>query len=117
MLVQAASGLERLMVGNRNNAALKDSTVAQISAFMYYNAHVISKLTSNKNFQSKFSSVIFNQINDDFGQYMDSLARTKPKSLHHVYEWNKVGNKTARLFELNIVSQEALSFKIDTKFK
>ena len=103
MLVQAASGLERLMVGNRNNALLKDSTVAQISAYMYYNAQVISKLTTNKAFQSKFSSVIFAQIDKDFGEYIDALARTRPKSLHHVYEWKRVGNKTARLFKLNLI--------------
>ena len=83
MLVQAASGLERLMVGN-NNKILKDSTVAQISAYMYYNAQVISRLTTNKQFQTKFSSVIFAQIDKDFGEYIDALARTKPKSLHHV---------------------------------
>jgi len=117
MLVQAASGLERLMVGNRNNAMLKDSTVAQISAYMYYNAQVISKLSTNKAFQSKFSSVIFTQIDNDFGEYIDALARTRPKSLHHVYEWKKVGNKTARLFELNLLSQEGLSFKVGYQFR
>ena len=116
MLVQAASGLERLMVGNRNNALLKDSTVAQISAYMYYNAQVISKLITNKAFQSKFSSVIFTQIDKDFGEYIDALARTRPKSLHHVYEWKKVGNKTARLFKLNLLSQEGLSFKVGYQF-
>ena len=116
MLVQAASGLERLMVGNQNKI-LKDSTVAQISAYMYYNAQVISRLTTNKAFQSKFSSVIFAQIDKDFGEYIDALARSKPKSLHHVYEWKKVGNKTARLFQLNLISQEGLSFKLGYKFK
>lgn len=117
MLLQASSGLERLMVGNRNNPLLKDSTVAQISAYMYYNAQVISKLTTNQAFQSKFSSVIFTQIDKDFGEFIDALARTKPKSLHHVYEWKKVGNKTARLFELKLLSQEGLSFKVGYNFK
>ncbi len=35
----------------------------------------------------------------DFGNYIDALARSKPKSLHHVYEWQRAGNKTARLFK------------------
>lgn len=117
MLVQAASGLERLMLGNRHDPILKDSTVAQISAYMYYNSQVMAKLTTNKAFQSKFSSVIFKQIDKDFGEYVDALARSKPKSLHHVYEWKKVGVKTARLFQLKIVSQEGLSFKIGYDFK
>jgi hypothetical protein len=59
MLMQASSGLERLMAGNRDGV-LKDSTVAQISAYLYYNANVIAKLTSNKQFQSMFSETIFN---------------------------------------------------------
>ena len=113
--MQAASGLERLMAGNKN-AALKDSTVAQISAYIYYNAQVISKLTSNKQFQSKFSSVIFEQIDKDFGEYIDALARTRPKSLHHVYEWKRTGNKSARLFKLSILSQSGLSFKVGHSF-
>ncbi len=45
MLVQAASGLERLMAGTKGDL-MKDSTVAQISAYVYYNAQVISKLTT-----------------------------------------------------------------------
>jgi hypothetical protein len=116
MLMQAASGLERLMAGNQSGV-LKDSTVAQISAYLYYNANVISKLTENKQFQNKFSETIFNQINKDFGEYIDAKARTSPRSLHHVYEWKKVGNKNARLFELNLISQDGLSFKISTAFK
>ena len=47
-LLQAASGLERLMVGSANPGILKDSNVAQISAFLYYQANVAAKLTSNR---------------------------------------------------------------------
>jgi hypothetical protein len=112
MLVQAASGLERMMYANQNGP-LKDSTVAQISAFVYYEAAVISKLTTNKQFQNAFTKIMFDQINLDFGNYIDALARSRPKSLHHVYEWKKTGNKTARLFKLNRLSAEGLSFRID----
>jgi hypothetical protein len=56
---------------------------------------------------------MFDQINTDFGNYIDALARTKPKSLHHVYEWKKTGNKTARLFKLNNISEQGLSFRIN----
>jgi hypothetical protein len=116
MLMQASSGLERLMAGNQSGV-LKDSTVAQISAYLYYNSQVISKLTENKQFQSKFSETIFQQIDKDFGEYMDAKARTSPRSLHHVYEWKKVGNKNARLFGLSLESQDGLSFRISTAFK
>lgn len=113
MLMQASSGLERLMAGS-NAGPLQDSNVAQISAYLYYNTQVISKLTQNKEFQSKFSQTIFDQINKDFGEYIDAKARTSPRSLHHVYEWKKVGNKSARLFKLNLISQDGLSFKVSS---
>jgi len=115
MLIQAASGLERLMAGTKAET-LKDSTVAQISAYIYYNAQVISKLTTNKQFQSKFTQVIFEQIDKDFGEYMDALARSRPKSLHHVYEWKRVGSKDARLFKIKFISEEGLSLKIGYSF-
>ncbi len=115
LLVQAASGLERMMYQNQKGP-LKDSTVAQVSAYVYYEASVISKLTTNKAFQSAFTKIIFDQINTDFGNYIDALARSKPKSLHHMYEWKKTGNKSSRLFKLNKTSQEGLSFKINYEF-
>lgn len=114
-LVTAASGLERYMMGDKNTV-LKDSTVAQISAYVYYNAQVIAKLTQNKSFQSRFTKTIFDQIQKDFGAYVDSQARVKPKSLHHVYEWKRIGQPNARLFKLNVISQDGMSFKIGYQF-
>ena len=115
-LLQAASGLERLMAGSAPGV-IKDSTVAQISAFLYYEAAVLSKLTSNAEFKALFKTTIFNQIEKDFGQYVDAQARTKPKSLHHVYEWNKTGSPTARLFDLYLIDTAGLSFRIGRDFK
>lgn len=115
LLIQAASGLERMMHANQSGP-LKDSTVAQISAFVYYEAAVISKLTTNKQFQNAFTKTMFDQIETDFGNYIDALARSKPKSLHHVYEWNKTGNKSARLFKLNKISEQGLSFRVNYDF-
>jgi len=118
LLMSAASGLERLMVNpNKTNKNLVDSSVAQISAAIYYKASVISQLTSNKSFQQKFREVIYGQIEKDFGDFIDSQARTKPKSLHHVYEWNKTGSPEARLFTLKSFEDNALSFKIGYDFK
>jgi len=117
MLVQASSGLERLMGGSGPGGVLKDSTVAQVSAYVYYQANVIAKLTSSKQFQNTFTKTIFDQIEQDFGAYIDALARSKPKSLHHVYEWKKTGTPSSRLFKLNKVSQQGLSFKVNYEFK
>jgi hypothetical protein len=37
---------------------------------------------------------------NSFYDYLDGLARMHPGMLHHVYEWENVGNPAARLFEL-----------------
>ena len=115
VLVTAASGLQKGMSGT-SGKILKDSTVAQISAAVYYQSQVISKITTNKQFQSKFQSVIFKQLEQDFGLYIDSQARVNPKSLHHIYEWNKTGNPESRLFKLNVINSSGLSFQIGSKF-
>jgi hypothetical protein len=104
------------MMHANQGGVLKDSTVAQVSAFVYYEAAVISKLTTNKQFQHAFTKIIFDQIDTDFGNYIDALARSKPKSLHHVYEWKKTGNKNARLFKLNKISEDGLSFRMNYEF-
>lgn len=116
LLLQTASGLERLMVGSYKDAAIQDSNVAQISALLYYQANVIAKLSTSNQFKSKFKKVIFTQINKDFGEYIDAQARSKPKSLHHVYEWKKAGNKTSRLFKLVMIDTQGISFKINYEF-
>jgi hypothetical protein len=116
-LLQAASGLERLMVGAPSVGIVKDSTVAQISALLYYQANVAARLTSNKSFQRLFKTTVFNQIDKDFGLFIDSQARTKPKSLHHVYEWNKTGQATSRLYKLNRLESSGLSFKVNYELK
>jgi hypothetical protein len=113
MLLTAASKLERLMVGAANTGMLKDSSVAQISATLYYQASVIDKLNTSKAFKNKFTNTVFKQIKEDFGLYVDALARSKPKSLHHVYEWGKAGNSTNRLFTLNKLSSEGISFQLN----
>lgn len=111
--LQAASGLVSLMSGREISGAIKDSTVAQISAALFYKTNVLAKLTANKAFQNSFNNILFKQINEDFGLYVDAKARTSPKSLHHVYEWGKSGDRSARLFKLNKISQQGLMFQIN----
>lgn len=114
-LLQAASGLERLMVG-APVGTIKDSNVAQISAFLYHQANVLAKLEADAGFKRLFKRTIFDGINKEFGLYIDSKARVKPKSLHHVYEWNKIGQPASRLFFLKQIDSTGLSFKINPTY-
>ena len=46
------------------------------------------------------------------GQYVDAQARSNPAALHHIYEWNKTGSPSARLFDLDYtVSNLGLSLR------
>ena len=49
-------------------------------------------------------------------QYIDVEARSNPKALHHVYEWNQTGSPTARLFNLNYTVSN-LGLSINSTFK
>lgn len=113
LAIQAASGLVNLMAGQPVSGAIKDSTVAQISAAIFYKTNVMAKLTSNIGFQTLFTNTIFNQVNKDFGNYVDAKARAGNKSFHHVYEWGRTGDDNARLFKLNKLAQDGLSLKIN----
>ena len=105
------------MIHNKNAGIIKDSNVAQISAVLYYKANVLAKLETNKTFIRKFQSVLFEELDKEFGLYVDAKARTKPKSLHHVYEWQRTGNSESRLFKLKLIDSPTLSFKLDYEFK
>jgi hypothetical protein len=52
--------------------------------------------------QINFNRFLGGYTAESLGYYIDSKARSNPKSFHHVYEWNKVGNKGARLFSFNV---------------
>ena len=46
------------------------------------------------------------------GQYVDAQARSNPAALHHIYEWNRTGSPTARLFDLDYtISNLGLSIR------
>ena len=113
LAIKAASGLVNLMANKPVSGAIKDSTVAQISAALFYKTNVMAKLASNSEFQSAFRNVIFDQVQSDFGDYIDAKARTSPKSFHHVYEWKRVGDDEARLFKLKKLPADGLSLKIN----
>ena len=67
---------------NQSGKVIKDSTAAQISAAVFYQAHVMAKLMDSKTLSQEFAKTMFNQIDKDFGNYVDAQARLKSKELH-----------------------------------
>lgn len=54
-----------------------------------------------------FNNALGNHIVTLLGQYIDSMARVSPESLHHVYEWGQVGDESGRLFDFNMVATDS----------
>lgn len=53
----------------------------------------------------EFNRILGGYTAEALKQYIDSKARMNPESLHHVYEWNSVGNSSSRLFDFNVVAK------------
>lgn len=115
-LLRATSGLERLIVSSKTGPVIKDSTVAQVAAAIYYQSNVLAHLQKSKRLSKIFSSMVLEQIDKDFGDYVDAQARVKRKSFHHVYEWGSAGSSSARLFKLNKTETGDMSFKVAYEF-
>lgn len=48
-----------------------------------------------------FMATFGEKVKEILSQFIDSMARQDPSSLHHVYEWYQAGNPGARLFDIN----------------
>lgn len=61
----------------------------------------------------ELEKIFFNERLSDFvidalNKYIDAKARSNPAALHHVYEWDNVGNPSARLFSFSAKSTNSL---------
>jgi len=61
---------------------------------------------------AEISKVRFNQQLGEYAleslnKFIDSKARMSPESLHHVYEWGRVGDPSSRLFDIKVEATSA----------
>lgn len=49
-------------------------------------------------------------------QFIDSMARSDPASLHHVYEWHRTGSPEARLFDISY-TVTGLGLSLEANFR
>lgn len=52
--------------------------------------------------QANIQKTIENSVKRKFLPYMNAYSQANRRGMHHMYEWGKVGNSTARLFDLKI---------------
>lgn len=77
--------------------------VKQINAEMDSFINNIKQIT-NPSVVEEISKAIFTVTGEDFVAATDRYARANPKKMHHVYEWGKIGNSSARLFVIERAS-------------
>lgn len=117
-LEMALGGAGKLMAGTKPKGGLDDGgTVAKIAAVIYYQSSVISEISKSSKLKTKYVDLLFNQIGKDLGAYIDMQARSKPKELHHVYEWKRVGVPISRLFKINKTNSDGygLTFGLELR--
>jgi hypothetical protein len=64
----------------------------------------------------EISKAVFAITGPKFVSAVDSYSRRNPKSMHHVYEWGRIGDKNARLFVIERVSVLGGSLVINSNF-
>lgn len=66
--------------------------------------------------KNKFLDMLGKETIEVLKEYIDSSARVNPSTLHHVYEWYRVGSPAARLFDINY-SVSGLGLSIKSTFR
>jgi hypothetical protein len=75
-----------------------DSFEKQMSNIVDYAAGFVDGVKSGKKI---FLSNLGKESIILLSKYIDASARSNPEALHHIYEWNKVGSPSARLFDID----------------
>jgi len=84
------------MITVRLNA---DDLIKKLKNSVNYTDAFVSELSKNK---ALLNEKVGEESVEAFYDWLDSLARTHPGMLHHVYEWGQVGDPFGRLFELGL---------------
>lgn len=76
----------------------------------------IIKETTSAASRNRVSRNVFNALRESFGVTLDARARSRPGTLHHVYEWGAVGDPGSRLFRLRSTGRGTGAFAISYEF-
>ena len=70
----------------------------KVMALSMYDSSILQSLYVNPINKQKINRGAALLIKNYFNQYLDSRSRQAPSAYHHVYEFDKTGNSSARLF-------------------
>jgi hypothetical protein len=95
----------------RINTSVLDVAIKKSTAKTFKSGNIGSKLAASAKFHMELLNKIHNEekkriqvaglkyLMNYFEAYVDNIARSNPKSLHHVYEPGMVGGSNGRLFQ------------------
>lgn len=117
-ILSKITSAEKVMNAGKTRGTIKDNgSIAKIAASLYYKAATLEYLVSSDRAKQNVKTRIFNQLNKDFGVYVDSQARSFTTRLHHVYEWKRPGDSSARLWKLTMKSSTGYDMTFGYAFK
>jgi hypothetical protein len=76
----------------------------KVLALSTYDMTVLQNLYNSPVNKQKINRGAAFLIKNYFNEYMDARARQNPSAYHHVYEFDKTGNSSARLFQPTVIS-------------
>lgn len=96
-----AKYIDRKLVTETVQSDVGESIARQV----FYTLNILDEIYDRDESTKKISRKLMNVIGENFSQYIDARAATEPKRLHHVYEFNGVGNRSDRLFKFKVTTQ------------
>lgn len=79
----------------------------KVIALSTYDSTVLTQLYQSPDNRRKISRGAAYIVKNYFDQYMDSKARSLPEQFHHIYEFNRPGDKNSRLFKAAVIDAPA----------
>jgi hypothetical protein len=117
-ILSKITSAEKVMNAGKVRGTITDNgSISKIAASLYYKAAALEYLVNSERAKQNVKTRVFNQLNKDFGVYIDSQARSFTSRLHHVYEWRNPGDSSARLWKLTMKSGTSYDMNIGYTFK
>lgn len=96
--------------------AIKQSDLDNLNKQIEMKVKAIGLMTK-PSFTEEVAKAAFTITGEKFMNAVDRHAALNPKAMHHVYEWNKLGNPSARLFILKRTNTYGGNLIINSEFK